>query len=75
MKNAISKINVKSIWTEKMLFFLIKVLMVFAFTTSRNKGAVYNNIALDNKNAWKSLDCGMVARPCTTETNVKLSQV
>ena len=28
----------------------------------------------DNKNAWKSLDCGMVASPCTAETNVKLSQ-
>ena len=52
MKNAISKINVKSIWTEKILFFLIKVLMVFAFTTSRNKGAVYINIALDNRNAF-----------------------
>ena len=46
---------------------LLRYRKVFAFATSCNYGTVYINIALDNKNVWKSLDCGMVAMPCTTE--------
>ena len=49
MYNAVSKTNIKSSLNEKIHFFL-RYHKVFVFVTSHDQGALFINIALDNKN-------------------------